>query len=233
MKGRGQDMALAWWQNGVVYQVYPRSFQDTDGDGTGDLPGIIERLDYFVWLGVDAVWLSPVFPSPMTDFGYDVSDYCDIDPLFGTLADMDALIAAAHARGLKIILDYVPNHTSDQHPWFIDSRRGRASAKRDWYIWHDGAPGGGPPNSSAGGPPNNWQSHFGGAGWTWDAGSRQYLLPFVPADPAGAELAQSAGARRHARCLAVLAGARRRWIPRRCHVADDQGRPAPRQSAEP
>jgi len=169
-------MAFAWWQEGVVYQVYPRSFQDTDGDGTGDLPGIISRLDYLVWLGVDAVWLSPVYPSPMTDFGYDVSDYCGVDPLFGTLADMDALIEAAHARGLKIILDYVPNHTSDQHPWFIDSRHGRASATRDWYIWHDGATGGG--------PPNNWQSHFGGSGWTWDEGSRQYFYhSFLPTQP--------------------------------------------------
>ncbi len=169
-------MVLAWWQHGVVYQVYPRSFQDSDGDGTGDLPGIISRLDYLVWLGVDAVWLSPVYPSPMTDFGYDVSDYCNVDLLFGTLADLDALIAAAHARDVKIILDYVPNHSSGQHPWFINSRNGRASAKRDWYIWHDGAPGSG--------PPNNWQSHFGGSGWTWDEGSRQYFYhSFLPTQP--------------------------------------------------
>ncbi len=169
-------MALAWLQHGVIYHVHPRSFQDTDGNGTGDLPGIILRLDYFVWLGVDAVWLSPIYPSPMTNVGYDVSDYCDIDPLFGTLADMDALIAATHARGLKVTLDYVPNHTSDQHPWFVDSRHGRASEKCDWFIWHDGAPGGG--------PPNNWQSHFGGSGWTWDEGSRQYFYhSFLPTQP--------------------------------------------------
>jgi alpha-glucosidase len=115
-------MTLAWWQHGVVYQIYPRSFQDSDGDGIGDLRGISLRLDYLTWLGVDAVWISPVYPSPMTDFGYDISDYCNIDARFGTLADMDALIAAAHRRGLKVILDYVPNHTSDQHPWFIESR---------------------------------------------------------------------------------------------------------------
>ena len=173
-------MALAWWQKGVVYHVYVRSFQDTDANGTGDLPGVISRLDYLTWLGVDAVWLSPVYPSPMTDFGYDVSDYCNVDPLFGTLADMDALIAAAHARGLKVILDYVPNHTSDQHPWFIDSRGGRSSTKRDWYIWHDGAPGAPPDN----GPPNNWQSHFGGSAWTWDEASRQYFHhSFLPTQP--------------------------------------------------
>jgi alpha-glucosidase len=169
-------MTLAWWQRGVVYQVYPRSFQDSDGDGTGDLRGIISRLDYFTWLGIDAIWISPVYPSPMRDFGYDVSDYCDIDHRFGTLADMDALIAAAHQRGLKVILDYVPNHTSDQHPWFIESRGNRSSPKRDWYLWHDGAPDGG--------PPNNWLSNFGGPGWTRDEASGQYYYhSFLPAQP--------------------------------------------------
>lgn len=169
-------MALAWWQRGVIYQIYPRSFQDSNGDGVGDLRGIISRLDHFTWLGVDAIWISPVFPSPMTDFGYDVSDYCGIDPLFGTLADMDALVAAAHARGLKVILDYVPNHSSDQHPWFIDSRSGRNSPKRDWYIWRDAA--------ADGGPPNNWLSHFGGAAWTRDEGSGQYYYhSFLPTQP--------------------------------------------------
>jgi alpha-glucosidase len=169
-------MKLEWWQRGVVYQVYPRSFQDSRGNGTGDLRGIISRLDYLVWLGVDAVWISPVYPSPMADFGYDVSDYCDVDPLFGTLADMDALIAAARERGLKIILDYVPNHSSDRHPWFIESRRGRASPKRDWYLWRDGSPDGG--------PPNNWLSNFGGPGWTRDEDSGQfYYHSFLPEQP--------------------------------------------------
>lgn len=124
-----------WWQNGVVYQVYPRSFQDTNRDGIGDLKGVTARLDYLVELGVDAVWISPIFPSPMADFGYDVSDYTDIDPMFGTLADFDALVAAAHARGLKIILDFVPNHTSERHPWFIESRSSRESAKHAFDYW--------------------------------------------------------------------------------------------------
>ena len=169
-------MAFAWWQSGTVYQVYPRSFQDSDGDGVGDLRGIVQRLDHLAWLGVNAVWVSPVYPSPMTDFGYDVSNYCDIDPLFGTLADMDALIAAAHARGLRVILDYVPNHTSDQHPWFIESRASRGSARRDWYLWRDPAPDGG--------PPNNWLSNFGGSGWTLDEASGQYYYhSFLPTQP--------------------------------------------------
>jgi alpha-glucosidase len=155
-----------WWQRGIVYQVYPRSFQDSNHDGVGDLKGITQRLDYLVELGVDAVWVSPIFPSPMADFGYDVSNYTDVDPLFGTLADFDALVAAAHARGLKIVLDFVPNHTSDQHPWFIESRSSRASAKRDWYIWRDAKPNGG--------VPNNWVSEFGGPAWTFDAPTGQY-----------------------------------------------------------
>ena len=146
-----------WWKSGVIYQIYPRSFQDTDGDGVGDLRGIEARLDYLQTLGVDALWLSPIFPSPMADFGYDVADYCGVDSSFGTLADLDRLIAAAHRRGLKLLLDFVPNHTSDQHPWFRESRSSRQSPKRDWYIWRDAAPGGG--------PPNNWISDFGGSSW--------------------------------------------------------------------
>ncbi len=166
----------AWWQKGVIYQIYPRSFQDTGGDGTGDLKGITKRLEYLQWLGVDAIWVSPVYPSPMTDFGYDISDYTDIDPLFGGLADMDALIAAAHARGLKLILDYVPNHTSDQHPWFVESRKSRMSPKRDWYIWHDPAAGGG--------APNNWLGNFGGSAWTLDEASGSYYYhSFLPTQP--------------------------------------------------
>jgi glycosidase len=134
--------ATQWWQTGVIYQVYPRSFQDTDGDGVGDLRGITAWLDYLVGLGVDAVWISPFYPSPMADFGYDVTDYTGVDPLFGTLEDFDALLAAAHAKGLRVILDFVPNHSSDQHPWFVESRSSRECPKRDWYLWHDAAPPG-------------------------------------------------------------------------------------------
>jgi len=155
-----------WWKRGVIYQVYPRSFQDSNGDGVGDLAGIQERLGYLTWLGVDAVWISPIYPSPMADFGYDVADYCDIDPLFGTLEDFDRLVEEAHRRGLKVILDFVPNHTSDRHPWFQESRSSPSSPKRDWYIWRDPAPGGG--------PPNNWMSNFGGSGWEFDPASGQY-----------------------------------------------------------
>src|SRR5499426_1908387 len=155
-----------WWQTGVIYQIYPRSFQDTDGDGIGDLRGIMQRLPYLVELGVDAIWISPIFTSPMADFGYDIADHTDVDPLFGTLADFDGLLEAVHAQGLKLILDLVPNHTSDRHAWFIESRSGRTSAKRDWYIWRDPAPGGG--------PPNNWLSAFGGPAWQWDENTGQY-----------------------------------------------------------
>jgi len=160
------SLAVKWWQSGVIYQVYPRSFQDTNGDGVGDLPGIERRLDYLADLGVDAVWISPIFPSPMVDFGYDVADYTGVHPMFGTLADFDRLLAAAHDRGLKILLDFVPNHSSGQHPWFLESRSSRTSPKRDWYIWRDPAPGGG--------PPNNWISDFGGSAWEWDEATGQY-----------------------------------------------------------
>jgi alpha-glucosidase len=155
-----------WWQTGIVYQIYPLSFQDSGGDGEGDLNGIRARLDYLEWLGIDAVWISPIFPSPMADFGYDIADYCAIDPRFGTLEDFDALVTEAHARGIKVLLDFVPNHTSIEHPWFRDSRSSRASPKRDWYLWADPAPGGG--------VPNNWVSHFGGSAWEYDAASGQY-----------------------------------------------------------
>jgi alpha-glucosidase len=167
---------LRWWQTGIVYQIYPRSFQDSNGDGIGDLAGIISRLDYFAWLGVDAIWLSPVYPSPMADFGYDDPNYVDIDPIFGSLDDFARLVDETHRRGLKVIMDYVPNHTSATHPWFVESRRSRASAKRDWYIWRDAAPGGG--------PPNNWLSEFGGSAWTWDEASGQYYYhAYLPEQP--------------------------------------------------
>ncbi|MGP0091553.1 MAG: alpha-amylase family glycosyl hydrolase [Xanthobacteraceae bacterium] len=155
-----------WWQTATIYQIYPRSFQDSNGDGVGDLRGITHRLDHLTELGVDAIWISPIFRSPMADFGYDISDYTDIDPLFGTLADFDALLASAHAGRLKLLLDLVPNHTSEQHPWFQESRSSRTNRKRDWYIWRDPAPGGG--------PPNNWLSEFGGSAWHLDPATGQY-----------------------------------------------------------
>jgi alpha-glucosidase len=169
---------VQWWQTGVVYQVYPRSFQDTDGDGVGDLRGITARLDYLKGLGVDAVWISPIYPSPMADFGYDVADYTDVDRLFGTLEDFDTLLAEAHRRGLRIILDFVPNHSSDLHPWFRESKSSRLNKKRDWYLWRDPAPAGGPDDARP--PqerfPNNWTSHFGGPSWTWDPETEQFYL---------------------------------------------------------
>ena len=157
-----------WWESGVVYQIYPRSFQDSNGDGVGDLEGIRQRLDYVAQLGVDAIWLSPIFPSPMADFGYDVADYCDIAGIFGDLAQFDALLADAHRSGLRVLLDFVPNHSSVQHPWFTESRASRENPKRDWYIWRDPATGGA--------PPNNWTSDMGGSAWEFDALTEQYYL---------------------------------------------------------
>jgi alpha-glucosidase len=177
------DLGRDWWREGVIYQIYPRSFQDSDGDGVGDLRGIVARLDHLNGrpgsLGVDAIWLSPFFPSPMADFGYDVSDYCDVDPLFGTLADFDDLVAEAHARRIRVVIDLVPNHSSDQHPWFLESRSSRMNPKRDWYVWADAAPGGG--------PPNNWRSAFAKRrreAWTLDPGTGQYYHhSFLPEQP--------------------------------------------------
>lgn len=165
-----------WWQDGIIYQIYPRSYQDSNRDGIGDLPGIIAHLDYIQSLDVDAIWLSPIYPSPMHDFGYDIADYTGIHPTFGTMADFDRLLEEVHARGLKMIIDLVPNHTSDEHPWFLESRSSRNNPKRDWYIWRDPAPGGG--------VPNNWLSFFGGPAWTFDEKTGQYYLhQFVKQQP--------------------------------------------------
>jgi alpha-glucosidase len=157
-----------WWRGGVVYQIYPRSFQDSNGDGIGDLPGITARLDYVAQLGVDAIWLSPFFKSPMKDFGYDISDYCDVDPMFGTVQDFKALLERAHSLGLKIIIDQVLSHCSAEHPWFIESRASRDNPKADWFVWADAKPDGT--------PPNNWLSIFGGSAWQWDTRRQQYYL---------------------------------------------------------
>ncbi len=160
---------MLWWQTGVIYQIYPRSFRDTTGNGIGDLSGVIEKLDYLSGtLGVDAIWLSPFYPSPMADFGYDVANYVDVHPLFGDLQTFDELVLQAHRRELHVIIDLVPNHTSDQHPWFGESRLSRRSPKRDWYVWHDAKPDGS--------PPNNWLSVFGGSAWEWDQATQQYYL---------------------------------------------------------
>lgn len=159
---------LNWWKGGIIYQIYPRSFMDSSGDGVGDIVGITQKLDYVASLGVDAIWLCPVFTSPMQDFGYDVSDYRDIDPLFGTLDDFKQLIAKAHQLGLKVMIDQVLSHTSDQHPWFEESRQNKTNAKADWYVWAD--------PKADGSPPNNWLSIFGGTAWQWDSRRLQYYL---------------------------------------------------------
>jgi oligo-1,6-glucosidase len=153
---------VAWWQSAVVYQIYPRSFADSDGDGIGDLPGIASKLDYLSELGVDVLWLSPVYPSPQDDNGYDISDYRDIDPTFGTLADFDALLAGVHERGMKLVMDLVVNHTSDEHPWFVESRSSRDNPKRDWYWWRS--------------EPTNWRSFFSGPTWDLDDATGEYYL---------------------------------------------------------
>jgi alpha-glucosidase len=182
MAGRGRAGAT-WWRRGGIYQIYPRSFADSDGDGVGDLRGIVDHLDHLNdggpdSLAVEAIWLSPFYRSPMADFGYDVADYCDVDPVFGTLHDFDELVEQAHRRDIKVVIDFVPNHTSDRHPWFAESRASRDSARRNWYVWRDGA--------ADGGPPNNWRSAFravGGA-WTFDEPSGQwYLHSFLPEQP--------------------------------------------------
>src|ERR1700752_3843161 len=172
---------MTWWREAVFYEIYVRSFRDSDGDGVGDLPGIIEGLDYLndgtpSSLGVDSLWLTPIHPSPMYDFGYDVADYRAVDPVFGTLGDVDRLLAEAHRRGMRVILDLVPNHTSYLHPWFVAARSSRSHPQRDWYIWRDALPGGA--------LPNNWASPFGGPTWTFDDATGQYYLhSFLPEQP--------------------------------------------------
>lgn len=165
-----------WKSGSIIYQIYPRSFKDSNGDGIGDLQGIIEKLDYLAELGINAIWLSPIYPSPMADFGYDIADFTNIDPIFGTLEDFNELVKQAHTRGIKVIMDFVPNHSSDEHPWFMESRTSRDNPKRDWYIWRDGKP-----NNQ---PPNNWKSNFGGSAWTLDEKTNQYYYhAFDPKQP--------------------------------------------------
>ncbi|MTI44528.1 alpha-glucosidase [Roseibium hamelinense] len=168
LSGTGLQFDADWWRGAVIYQIYPRSFQDSNNDGIGDLKGVTQRLEYIAALGVDAIWLSPFFTSPMDDFGYDVSDYKDVDPMFGTLADFDEMTAEAHAHGIKVMIDLVISHTSDQHAWFKESRSSRENAKADWYVWSEAKPDGN--------PPNNWLSIFGGPAWEWDSVRCQYYL---------------------------------------------------------
>lgn len=168
VRGAERTPAADWWRGAVVYEVYPRSFVDSNGDGIGDLPGLASRLEHVAALGVDAVWISPFYRSPMRDFGYDVADFRDVDPTFGTLADFDAVVAKAHSLGLKVVIDQVYSHTSDQHRWFVESRMSRTNARADWYVWADPKPDGS--------PPNNWQSIFAGPAWTWDARRGQYYM---------------------------------------------------------
>jgi alpha-glucosidase len=178
MNSRGSDPAAGepWWRGAVIYQIYPRSFRDSNGDGVGDLKGVLEKLDHVAALGVDGIWLSPFFASPMKDFGYDVSDYLGVDPLFGSMADFDAVLARAHALGLKVIIDQVWSHTSSQHPWFVESAASRDNPRADWYVWSEAKPDGT--------PPNNWQASFGGPAWTWNPRRRQYYLHnFLPEQP--------------------------------------------------
>jgi alpha-glucosidase len=173
---KGADSAAGWWRGAVIYQIYPRSFYDSNGDGVGDLPGITAKLDYVASLGVDAIWLSPFFASPMKDFGYDVSDYRAVDPIFGTLEDFDRLVEKAHALNLRVIIDQVYAHTSDAHSWFQESRADSGNSKRDWYVWAD--------PKIDGTPPNNWLSVFYGPCWTWDGRRKQYYMHnFLPSQP--------------------------------------------------
>src|ERR671927_590041 len=165
-----------WWRDGVLYEIYPRSFMDSNGDGVGDLRGVIERLEHLAWLGVEGLWLNPTFPSPNADWGFDVSDYRDVHPELGTLADLDELVAKAGERGIRVLLDLVPNHTSDAHPWFIEARSGRDAPRRGYYVWRDPKPDGS--------PPNNWLSVFGGSAWEYDARTDQsYLHSFLKEQP--------------------------------------------------
>jgi len=170
-KSTGQE----WWRHAVLYEIYPRSFQDSDGDGIGDIKGMTSRLDYLHELGIDAIWITPMYPSPGVDYGYDISDYTAIDPVYGTMADFDILVAEAKKRNIRVIMDYVINHTSDQNKWFLESRSSRTNPKRDWYIWRDGK---GQTATDKGKPPNNWQSWFGHSAWEWDEKTRQYYYHY-------------------------------------------------------
>ena len=211
---------MSWWRDGVLYQIYPRSFGDANGDGIGDLRGIVDRLDHLEWLGIDGIWLNPTMPSPNEDWGYDVADYCAVHPDLGTLDDLDALVAEAGRRGIRVLLDLVPNHTSDRHAWFVDALAG--GRHRDFYVWADPAPGGG--------PPNNWLSNFGGSGMDARRALGPVLPAQLPARPAGPELVERRRPRGVRRRAAVLVRARGRGLPDRRLPRDRQGPRAARRS---
>src|SRR3984957_3979530 len=175
-EGDGLAVGEAWWRGAVIYQIYPRSFRDGNGDGIGDLAGVVEKLPYIASLGVDAIWIAPFFPSPMCDFGYDLADHCAVDPAYGTLVDFDRLVERAHRLGLRVLIDQVWGHTSNIHPWFLESRGDRNGAKADWFVWGDPC--------ADGTPPNNWLAVFGGSAWSWSPQRRQYYLhPFLASQP--------------------------------------------------
>ena len=206
---------MAWWRHGVLYQIYPRSFADANGDGVGDLRGIVARLDHLEWLGVDGIWLNPTMPSPNDDWGYDVADYRGVHPELGTLEDLDALVAEAGRRGIRVLLDLVPNHTSDRHPWFVDALTGPDAEYRDFYVWTD--------------TPNNWLSNFGGSAWTLDEASGQYYLNNFLPTPARPQLVERGRARGVRRRAALLVRARDRRLPDRRLPRDRQGPRAARR----
>ena len=211
-----------WWRGAVIYQIYPRSFFDSNADGIGDLPGVATKLDHVASLGVDAIWLGPFFASPQKDFGYDVAHHTEVDPVFGTLEDFDKLVRRAHTLGLKVLIDQVWTHTSDQHPWFTESRADRRNERADWYIWADPAPDGT--------PPNNWLSVFGGSAWTWDPRRRQVLPSQFPNTSTQAEFTQSGRNGSIACKRRILAAARRRRLPAR---RDRFPAPGPTSSQQP
>ena len=215
--GGEAGMGGPWWRSAVIYQIYPRSFADSGGDGVGDLAGVCSRLDYVAALGVDGIWLSPIYRSPMADFGYDVSDHTAVDPGFGDLEGFDRLLAEAHRRGLRLILDWVPNHTSSEHPWFRESRSSRDSPKRGWYVWRDGR---------GDEPPNNWRSAFGGPAWTWDEATAQWYLHLFLPGPARPGLGKRGGHRAMHDVLALLARPRRGRLSCRRRPPDREGRNA-------
>ena len=197
---------LKWWQRAVIYEIAPVSFQDSN-DGKGDLPGLISRIDYLEWLEIDAVWLTPIYRSPMLEFGYDIADFCAIDPLFGTMEDFDRLLDMLHARGMRLILDFVPNHTSDRHPWFLESGSSRSNPKRDWYVWADAGPDGG--------PPNNWLSRFGGSAWQWNEKTEQYYYHSFLIEQPDLNCRNSEVRSAYGRGHALLAAPGRRRLPHR------------------